>query len=173
MELARQTGCEPSWMPWGDSGAFPYLDAISRVGPIGALVRAEAAPPNSTIEALRNIMQCRFIVTDTYHVCVNAWSLGIPAVCLIDSAEGPQRSVNAGDPMAARDKRHVFMSMYDALDFAVPMIELGDRKQRAARLSSLLDLFGSGQEIAEVHARIRAHAAWARASLLREMETML
>ena len=43
------------------------------------------------------------IITETYHLCVNAWRVGVPAVCLM--GEQPDTwSVNSGSPGTRRDK---------------------------------------------------------------------
>jgi hypothetical protein len=119
------------------------------------------------------LRQCRGIVTDTYHVAVNAWSVGVPAVLVIDDGPFDRRNVNFGHPLAPRDKRWVFMSMYDALDFLVPARELADKGMRQARLLHLLDLFGSQREIHEISGRMRRHAHAAEDALMVALKDLL
>jgi len=79
------------------------------------------------------ILRYRAIVTDTYHVCVNAWNLGRPGHLPYRARvfAGEERQL-FGDSLAPRDKRAVFMSMYDALDFLVGTEELQSGERRSA-----------------------------------------
>ena len=61
------------------------------------------------------------IVTDTYHICVNAWNLGIPAICIIDDL-GEAVEVNSGQQ--APDKRIVFYWSYQLTDFLISASQL-------------------------------------------------
>src|SRR5258706_14558113 len=123
--------------------------------------------------ALNALTRYKAIITDTYHVCVNAWNLGIPAICLVENEFSKYRNVNVGDPYAARDKRQVFMGMYDGLDFLVPGNELNDREQREARILHLISYINSQSVIKSIHNRIRLRAKSAEDSFMRELSQFL
>lgn len=43
--------------------------------------------PVSDIEYITEILKCKFIITDTYHLSLMAWSLGVPCICYGNGTE--------------------------------------------------------------------------------------
>lgn len=172
-ELAAALGCRVSWMSWGDRHAFPALSSIFEHGAVRALGSFTEEPAQSSTNSIAELFRYRAIVTDTYHVCVNAWNLGVPAVCLVATGLSQGRSVNSGDCFAPRDKRQVFMGMYDALDFLVTGEELPDCETRKRRIAHLVDLIAGGEAAASVKGRIRRHATLAEASFMQSLSGLL
>jgi hypothetical protein len=172
-ELAAALGCRASWMSWGDRHAFPALPAILERPAVRNLDGFTEEPARSSADSIPELFRYRALVTDTYHICVNAWNLGVPTVCLAARELSHGRSVNSGDGFAPRDKREVFMSMYDALDFLVPGGELADRETRQRRVSHLVSLIAGGEAAAAVKSRIRRHATVAEASFMRSLAGLL
>src|SRR5690606_23837329 len=39
------------------------------------------------IDLLKEILQCKVLITDTYHLSLMAWSLGVPCICFGNAAE--------------------------------------------------------------------------------------
>lgn len=160
--LARATGMEPSWIDWGREPAFWPMRARKRFrlawpalehGQLRAGVKERArtlravagkrdleiASVQPTLPALLGaVASYRAIITDTYHLAVNAWRSGVPAVCVLD-APGRQWSVNSGAPGSARDKRWDLYSSLDALEYSTVGTWEARRTQReVARLAELL-----------------------------------
>ena len=172
-EVTKGLGCKPAWLRWGDSYAFPALAAIFQLAAIRSLEAFSEQPASQARDSIAELLKYRAIVTDTYHVCVNAWNLGVPAICLVQTDFSRPRNVNFGDSFARRDKRQVFMSMYDALEFLVSGDELASHEFRKARILRLLDLLHSGRAIAAIQSRIRSHAGCAETSLMQVLAGLL
>ncbi len=172
-DLARLLGLRPSWLRWGDALAFPALTAISGQDAVRALNDYSESPGPQTEFFLNSLLDYKIIITDTYHLCVNAWNLGVPAICFVASEFSQIRNVSFGDSLARRDKREVFMSMYDALGFLVPAAELADASHRQARLLRIAELLNSGRAVAAIHGRIRLHAQFAEKELMHALSGLL
>jgi hypothetical protein len=172
-DVANALGCRLNWLGWGDEYAFPALPSILKLDAIRSLDSFTEAPVPRVEIALNDLFKFRIVITDTYHLCVNAWNLGVPAICFMDSEFSQTRDVNFGDYHARRDKREVFMSMYDALDFFVPTSELADRVPRAARLKHISEILQSGKVIEAIQQRIRVHAQSAGSELVHTLTDLL
>jgi hypothetical protein len=139
LELCKELDAEAQWLPW----RMPSQKRASQLG-WGNFFRIDQikidTPPTlgDLYELLRRY---RLVITDTYHVCVNAWRLGIPAVCIGETDPKCDWDVSAGPAFAWREKRQIFHAMYDAQDFFVHASELNRsswRRQRIRQLASLL-----------------------------------
>lgn len=69
-----KTGQKCRWIQW--TGFRPFHKYVKWL--LGASTETLHKSPEQTIKDLE---ECSFVITDTYHMCVNAWSRGIPAVC--------------------------------------------------------------------------------------------
>lgn len=137
--LCKSTGAQAEWLPWGMkrgfkgmlrkvSGAFPGMDVPEHPG----------APLLGDLYA--RLGNYRLVISDTYHVCVNAWRLGTPAICVGQAVSDDPWSVNSGPHHAWRDKRQVFYSMYDAMDYYTYVEELADRTRFKKRLAHMAEI---------------------------------
>ena len=59
---------------------------------------------------LSSLSGYRCIITDTYHVCVNAWRMGIPAICIGEGGGKVSTSIND-------KKKEILYDMYGARRF--------------------------------------------------------
>jgi hypothetical protein len=139
-------GARQQWLPWGSRSAFPSLVAPD----------AHAATPFPAL--LRQLLGCRMVVTDTYHLGVVAWALGIPAVMFFDPVSPAAQNVNSGRMHYWRDKREVFFSQYDALDFLVRPEEVASDRTLSARVAHILEKVGDSALIEAISAAVRGHA---------------
>jgi hypothetical protein len=112
-ELARQREFRLEWLPW-----FPVHEWLQNIPGYVWLNPVLASRLSSRRRAIRRLMirgtkysagdlltavqRYRFIVTDTYHLCVNAWRVGTPAFCF-----GSDEPSDAGRLQEARPVRHV------------------------------------------------------------------
>jgi len=132
------------WIPWGDGAAFDAMEARTRKG-FRQLQKAPI-PRTALVGDLYRLLQSfSLIVSDTYHVCVNAWRMGVPAVCIADIHPETAESVSSGHAYAWRDKRQCFYAMYDAMPYFTYFSELTDRKWRPRRVYQLTQLFNRPQ----------------------------
>lgn len=87
--------------------------------------------------AIRN---SRFVVTDTYHVAVSSWAMGVPAVVVTGTYHNAERAGKEVDLRTRLDKRAVLLAQDGLLDFCIDPVLLADRNQSAViqRLAEVL-----------------------------------
>lgn len=157
--VAAQTGRKAQWIPWVDSS--PRQLPLARM--FGFPARRLPPLPR---ELLASLLECRFVLTDTYHLCVNAWNLGIPAVCV--GYGGQHVAHTLGDK-----KKEILFAQYGASpyyvyreDIANPVAILG----MAKHIAGLVDQ----DDLAKiVTATIHEQAAAARECLAHSCERVL
>jgi hypothetical protein len=165
-ELCRRQKVRPFWLPWRvcrPPGRWQRLLFSGLEFPF------DARPPTSG-DLIDAIAACDFVVTDTYHICVNAWRLGVPAVCVAETWTHAGLDVSSGHAEAGRDKRWVFYSMNDALQFYV---HTGQLAGAPARIVERIGERLMNRRLVEfVTAGIRARAAVAKNDLLGSLEPL-
>lgn len=72
------------------------------------------------------------VLTDTYHLAVNAWRLGTPAVLLAPGG-GIAADVNGGSATSYRDKRRDLYSQWEALPLLLDLRAARFRQGAEAR----------------------------------------
>ena len=140
-ELAGRLGMKPEWVHWFGMPA-KHLDVVKTLCP-ELVVPERPAVWSGAFTALR---RCRFVVTDTYHLSLLAWRLGIPAVCVGRASEHANRTIND-------KKKEIFYYTYGAKLFYVFAEWLADG---AARRKIVDDLAGFLPNQAITEAIIRA-----------------
>jgi hypothetical protein len=166
--LAKSAGAEIVALPWLKRQSYrpgglrrPFQRAwrkLARRSP-GTASGPRYTPLGKLLAAVHG---ARFVVTDTYHLAVNAWNMGVPAVMVADVMEDKPYSVNSGARFAWRDKRYELYSMMEALHLFVRTSEITEPARRRARLEHLEDLFASRERTVvdvahERVARLRAN----------------
>ncbi|MEV0322494.1 polysaccharide pyruvyl transferase family protein [Streptomyces sp. NPDC050658] len=156
-EISSRLGCPLEWIPWFDE-RIP-----SRVAHV------EAHPGHFTLgDLLASLSRYRLVITDTYHLCVNAWRVGTPVICVgaPQPAPTPQGDLTLNDV-----KKHVFHMAYDASDFYLSTFPDTDevRERRIDRIAGLIE--GRGAEV--VAARIHNHAEWSAEKFTETLVSML
>jgi Polysaccharide pyruvyl transferase len=154
-ELAARMEVRLEWLPWTETQAPGRLPVDQRGGPVllGDLLAA--------------LPRYRFVISDTYHLCVNAWRVGTPAICIAAPQPGP----SPDGILSLNDwKKHVFYAAYEAMDlYLATNLDTEDvSKNHVERLSDFLE----NRAFQPVTARIRQHAersAEAFVSCLRSM----
>jgi hypothetical protein len=140
-------GVKADWIPWlmrssiskQEEGAWMHPDL--RVRPASRML-------GDLYAALRKY---RFVVTDTYHLCLNSWRAGTPAVC-VGGAESEMEKTALGNK-----KKDVFYSMYEASDLYVESRWLETAAESAAeRIGAAL---GEARISRAIQERIEAHSA--------------
>lgn len=171
-DLCAKIGRQADWLPWGDASAFEERGKL-----IHRHFRQMAMPDRQgrplVGDLFRMLSSYAVVISDTYHVCVNAWRLGVPAICVADTIFKGRMNVNSGHSYAWRDKRQTFYSMYDANEFFVFDAELEDRTWRQRRIYQLWESLPNRQLIAGITGNIRHHRDACEESLRRELRSML
>ena len=136
-ELGRRIGARPTWIPWfrwsHRSGKRDHLTNLMA----SPMSWQRGAKDREGGDALAELSDYCAIVTDTYHLAVNAWAAGVPAICVGDVTSNLRWDVNSGSQFSWRDKRYLHYLMYDGLDFFVHRSELASRNMRQRRLEHL------------------------------------
>ena len=117
-----------------------------------------------TGDLLRQLSHYEFVVTDTYHVCVNAWRLGVPAFCFYDSSSKPYEDRGTIGEM----KKIVLYSQYMANGF----IFSTGQSQYPQLPSKILNTFDSSQA-KNIAIRIENHTAQVKVKLLQSINSHL
>lgn len=173
--LARSLDLRATWIPWGEAPAFWPVDSRRRFRAAWpALERAEDAPDRTDLlrtsfAALRGVPKpvgprndmrslifglsdYDLVLTDTYHLAINAWAQGVPAVCLVDEG-GAEWNVNSGEPNMRRDKRVDLYSQLEALGLIVSLKGLRRRGQQEVR--RVVELLRTPESLVVVRNRVR------------------
>lgn len=155
-EIAARTGVRLDWLPWSETQAAGQLPVDVRPGRprLGDLLAA--------------LPKYRFVISDTYHLCVNAWRAGTPAICIGSPQPGP----SPDGLLSLNDwKKHVFYAAYDAMDLylSTSMDTEEVTKQHVERIAWFMER----GEFEPVVARIRQHAARSRAALTETLRSVL
>ncbi len=149
-DVARRLDSTAVWLPWRvTSKRVAWQRALWRMGGVNIRNIDELQTPFLG-DILGLLPTFRAVVTDTYHVAVNAWRVGTPAVCVGDVAPLQTWDVSAGPRFGWRDKRWVFSAMNDALDFFVHLQELRQRYWRVRRLEHVCGLINSPDVVGAV-----------------------
>ncbi|MEU6139637.1 hypothetical protein ABZ848_04665 [Streptomyces sp. NPDC047081] len=142
-KVSDRFGAPLEWLPWFDR------DIPAQAGAI------EARPGTPTVGDLLGVLpRYRLVITDTYHLAVNAWGTGTPVLCV--GAPEPVPTTHDDYLTLSQVKKHVFHLAYDAADFyltTAPDTPEG-HERRLDRLVRLVE--GGGADA--VAARIREHA---------------
>lgn len=155
-ELAVRMDVRLEWLPWSEAPPPRRLPVDMRPG------------PTMLADLLAALPRYRFVITDTYHLCVNAWRVGTPAVCIAAPQPGPSQD----GILSLNDwKKHVFYASYDAMDLylstGVGAAEaVGHDGERIAG-------FIQKGEFEPIVARIREHAERSQDALTSSLRSML
>ncbi|GAA1561971.1 hypothetical protein GCM10009804_18380 [Kribbella hippodromi] len=155
-ELASRTEVRLEWLPWSETqapGRLP-VDVRPTLPHLGDLLAA--------------LPKYRYIITDTYHLAINAWRSGTPTICLGTPQPGPSQDgiVSLNDW-----KKHVFYAAYDAMDLYLSTGTDPEEvtKHHVERIASFLES-GAFQPIA---ARMHQHADRSRDALTETLRSVL
>jgi hypothetical protein len=147
-------GAPLEWLPWFDRDV---------PGPVSHIA---ARPGDHTVGDLVGVLpRYRLVITDTYHLAVNSWGAGTPAVCV--GAPEPTPKTHDDYLTLSDVKKHVFHMAYDATDFYLTTKE--GHGQDLDRLVRLLE--GGGADT--VAARIRDHADHSATAFTRTLTSLL
>lgn len=140
--VCENLGVEAEWFPWFAPFVLPnHLGQVLEHFP--TLNHYSDSDSMLLGDLLNRIYAYDFIITDTYHVCLNAWRMGVPAVCIGESLTMNEYDVSIGWQNAWRDKRQTFFFMHDAMEYFIYKDELIDLNSRERRLDQIQKLIKS------------------------------
>ncbi|MEU9475981.1 polysaccharide pyruvyl transferase family protein [Streptomyces sp. NPDC048191] len=156
--LSDRLGAPLEWLPWFDR------DIPSGVGHI------PVRPGTPTVgDLLRVLSRYRLVITDTYHLCVNAWGAGTPVLCV--GAPEPVPTTDDDYLTLSDVKKHVFHMAYDATDFY--LTTLPDTREAHERRADRVVHLVEGGGARAVAARIRDHADHSGAAFTETLTSLL
>ncbi len=145
------------WIPWGDDTAFKTQNMSKIMRKLKHLKWVDYKALPNIADIYLQLKECTLVISDTYHVCLNAWRMGIPAICIGEALPTGERNWNSGYEYAWRDKRRTFYSMYDAMEFYVCKEELSSRVGRRRRVEQLISLIKKNDAITTIKSSIGQH----------------
>lgn len=156
----------PIWLDWGRPPFFldRRSDLLEQLPHLDDDAAPEAA--DTPLQSLMALQEVDVLISDTYHACVNAWNLGIPAICLIDDLDSALE-VNSGSRAAGRDKRMVFYWTYNAAPFLIFSSELRNETSLNQRVVEISTLLGEQALIGQIMAQMSRHIQRAEDALVR------
>lgn len=164
--VARATGTRPRWLAWGKEPAFSPMGSRPRFRRAWRDAALGADQETPLGELLDRVQDASLVLTDTYHLAVNAWRLGTPAILLVDDPAGPS-DVNGGSRHSHRDKRRDLYSQWEALPLLVHLPSVRGRHGSEAR--RLAEHLGAQDLLGVTWQRLRALEERALAMLLDEL----
>lgn len=103
--LSKKMGKDVTWINW-----LPVSNKMKMVAKLFGFKVFDKSPAPG--EILSELSGYEFIVSDTYHLCVNAWRLGIPAICIGEGAGDLETTLND-------KKKEILFEMYGGRQFYI------------------------------------------------------
>lgn len=154
--LGKRLGETTRWIPW--------FFTRRRVRALARLFGYDV--PNQHVDTgkiLSELSGCKFVITDTYHVCVNAWRLGIPAICIGQGAATADNSLSD-------KKKEILFEMYGARSFYIFAEQLRSFSGFKAALDQARNVLANPMVAVNVRKNIHEHVETAVARLKRALE---
>ncbi len=145
-----------AWIDWGKKPFF--LDRTEEIFTSFPELREHQFTGRTPLEILANLKKVDFVISDTYHVCVNAWNLGVPAICVIDNSH-ENLSVNSGSDLGKRDKRVAFYWTYNASPYLLYSSDLLEDVKIKKRVTELSGLLSNSENISFIASQMLKHAS--------------
>ena len=160
LRLANRLQANVSWVPWDFHGRGLFA---SNRRPLAWYVRdlRQKADVSCLLpgDIFRIISSLRLIVTDTYHLALNAIVLGIPCVCIYEPSPAADRNANMGFHTAWRDKRVLQFLTFDLSDWLVPTTDVQSEEWAVKRCYNICALVEDPRAVDASHEGLRTLAA--------------
>jgi hypothetical protein len=167
-ELIGLLGAACHWLPWGDPLSFPFMNREKWPWPSIDLY-PDALGRGVLVPLLAEIRRSRFVVTDTYHVAVSSWAMGVPAVVVLGDYHDGERAQKETDLRIRLDKRTVLLAQDGLLDFCLGPALLTNAN-RAPVVQRLAHVLRSGQAGPNCRSRLAQRASDSERLLLSALQ---
>ncbi len=154
-ETAKKLGVEAEWIPWFPH-AWNWMAQDQAENEHLAFIEKHKKNESRLMfsDLIESLNSYQLIVTDTYHLCINAFRVGTPVLCVGQ----PQPSISGGAKTLNDLKKHVLYLMYDAMDFYLNH-ELFANPSAVSSLASKFAQLVKHQQLADnIHDKIIKHA---------------
>jgi hypothetical protein len=167
--LTSELELQAFYLPWGVPFGFPQTKAL----PVPTVPIGGPRQTGKVGDLLAMMKRASVVITDTYHVCVNSWSMGIPAICIGSVLSKSDFDLNSGYRFAPIDKRYAFYSMSEALDFYIHEEEFRDAKFLKAHLLNIARLLAEPEYVRQIVRELRKESVAAEQRLVSEIDGIL
>lgn len=157
--VGKKLGLSCTWLPWFSTRR--RLRLIARL--FGFRV---AAGPTGNGEIFSQLAGHELIISDTYHLCVNAWRMGIPAICIGEGNSTSNHSLND-------KKKEIFYEMVGARQFYVFSESLGNWGMFVKSVAQVAGAFRDAALTGEIRRSLNAQRAMGRRRLGRALREVL
>lgn len=141
-QMSKRLGCSLWWLPWNYFSGSRLFRKRSRIVQ-KPLLDIEELPADADLfsgDIIRMLGRCQLVLTDTYHVAINAMALGIPAFCIYEPNPAAERNANMGYRHAMRDKRQLLYASTNQTDLLMTAEDVAVRRERERRVDHLVAL---------------------------------
>ena len=138
--ISKKTNKNVVNIPWGYFSGGLLSNSL---GPYMKFVKKYSSPSTNNFTAgdiLTSMSKLDFIITDTYHVAINAITLNIPVICIYEPSPSRDRDANMGHRYAWRDKRALLFQTNNMSDFLICSHDLSSSKTRSEKVDNLVNL---------------------------------
>lgn len=101
-------------------------------------------------DILKGMSELSLIITDTYHVAINAIALNIPVICIYEPSPLISRNANMGYRYAWRDKRVLLFQTNNLSDFLVNSEDLKNSVIRREKVENIVNLINRGSKVLDI-----------------------
>lgn len=170
--ISRSLKKECIWIPWWYSRGSSKDLKKSKRGNRKIITPTYKTPP-LVGDLYQMIKSCELIITDTYHLALNSWKMGIPAICIGQGYSKNKKSVNSGPNFTQRDKRQIFYFAHQLTDFFSYSEEVSSRALSKDRIEHILGSLENKPLINEKVRAIRSHASQVEENLYNTITKLL
>lgn len=176
VEVAERVNRKIIWLPWLHSlpkDTYRSLNYSRLIGSgigsknLTSLTELSALQPRNYSDLIRHLLGSALVITDTYHLSLIAWRMGIPAICVGFGARASQHTL--GDK-----KKETFFSSYNAQPFYVFTENIMNKTTRLQAVDYLEHIILSGTQLASsIHNNICNHSKRAEQALLTSLVNII
>lgn len=160
--IANAIEGEVSWLPWLNEPSKLIKHIVRLPG-----FRWKKSGQNTDFSSLyRTLLSCKLVITDTYHLAVIAWSLGIPAICI-------GRGISVRRTMIDDKKKEIWFWMYSASAFYVYYEAIQGVVGRQKSVEQVLELLSSPDIIERITSEIQNDASKRKESLISDISELV
>ena len=148
-QLSNSLGSPLFWLPWNRFTGGRLFARRPRLlnSPFINFKSIPAEDPVCAGDIFQLFSSFRLVVTDTYHVAINAMCLGVPVLCIYEPSPESNRDANIGYRHAARDKRVLLFTSTNQSDLLMPSTDLTNTKRRTDKVKHIVDLIDNTQAL--------------------------
>jgi len=164
-KLTSSVGVHAEWIPWGDSLSFPHMESVHYQSKVPQLPK-DRQNANRLQSLLRTIRESRCVITDTYHLAVISWAIGVPAVVIPGDYHDPEKIAKTANVRVRHDKRKVILSQDRLLDFYVEPYLIASSEHWGEIIDRLSQRIHAHAYVQEFRRRLAERAAQSEVDLL-------